>query len=685
MAIVYTSGSTGDPKGVMIRHKNGLDAAAYNKNLFRLAPGEATASYVSLSFIVHSSDLFPAIMAGAAIHIIPDEFRLDTGKVNAYFEANRIVAALLPSGFGSRFIVQEKNHSLRGLILGGENFMPLPELSPGYKIYNGYGCTECCGGIALGEVRPGDPHITAGKPKDNTDIYVVDGEGKLAPRGEKGELWAAGPAVSAGYLNQEEKTAEVFVKNPFSDERGYERAYRTGDTARVTEDGNIEILGRLDFQIKIRGYRIEPEEIDACIRRYPGVLESVTLAAENKAGVKHLVSYVAAAGALDVASLRNFISDFLPPYMIPRFVKRLDTLPRNINGKVDRSALPPPFLVDESTGAPGTETEKKLAGLWALVLGLEEKHIGREADFFELGGDSLRAVMLVFEIRKIFGADLSAAEIFKSSLLREQALIITAPGNFRAIHVYSRAGNKTPIFFVHGGNIGPEAFAPLARKLPPDQPFYCFENHNICNPGAKIRGIVPLAKQYIEFMKGLPCRFPCILGGWSFGGLAAFEMALQLERNGETVEHLYLLDPNLVRGDEEKKLREKILDPGNYREYLAKDPLFERFRRLGLLSLLMENNREVSQDILEYVPAASYQGEATLFKAMKADPVSPVVPAETAEIQRRLQYMAGQKKANGFDGYAPKLRVIGVPETHDNFMRGAALETIASVMAEAIH
>ncbi|MDR2759707.1 MAG: non-ribosomal peptide synthetase, partial [Spirochaetaceae bacterium] len=428
MAIIYTSGSTGNPKGVMIKHKNGLDAAAYNKNLLRLAPGEATASYVSLSFIVHTSDLFPAIMAGAAIHIIPDELRLDTGKVNACFEANHIVAALLPSGFGSHFIVQEKNHSLRGLILGGENVMPLPELSPGYKIYNGYGCTECCGGIALGEVRPGDPHITAGKPKDNTDIYVVDGEGKITPRGEKGELWAAGPAVSAGYLNQEEKTAEVFVKNPFSDESGYERAYRTGDVVRITEDGNIEILGRLDFQIKIRGYRIEPGEIDACVRRYPGVLESVTVAVENKAGVKYLVSYVAAAGALDVSSLRNFISDFLPPYMVPRFVKRLDTLPRNINGKVDRKALPPPSFVDESTGAPETETEteKKLAGLWALVLGLEEKHIGREADFFEMGGDSLRAVMLVFEIRKVFEADLSTAEIFKSSLLREQALIIAA-------------------------------------------------------------------------------------------------------------------------------------------------------------------------------------------------------------------------------------------------------------------
>jgi amino acid adenylation domain-containing protein len=677
MAIIYTSGSTGNPKGVMVRHKNVIDAVTYIKNMVRLKPGEAAGSYVGLSFIIHTLDWFPAFMAGAALHIISDELRLDTGKVNAYFEANRIVTAVLPTGFGNRFVVQEKNRSLRALLLGGENFIPLPELPLGYTIYNLYGCTEC-GGVTLGEIKPGETPITVGRPMDNMDVYVTDRGGNLTPRGAAGELWVAGFGVSAGYL-QEEKTAEVFIENPFSGEAGFERIYRTGDLARITGEGTIEILGRLDFQIKIRGYRIEPGEIDACIRRYPGILESVTVAAENKAGVKQLVTYIVG-GGIDPQSVRDFAGNFLPPYMAPRFVVRLPKLPRNMNGKVDREALPPPSFTDEKAAPPETETEKKLAGIWALVLGLEEEQIGREGDFFELGGDSLRAVMLAFEIRKALGKDLPPAEIFKSSLLREQALIIAAPRIFSAIHAYSSAGGKPPIFFVHGGNIGPEAFAPLARKLPADQPFYCFENYNICNPAAKIRGIVPLAKQYIEFMRALPCRFPCVLGGWSFGGLVAFEMALQLEQAGEAVEHLYLLDPNLVLGDKEKKLRERILDPGNYREYLERDPLFERFRRLGLLDLLMENNKEVSRDMLEYVPAASYRGAAILFKAMKDDPPKPSASPETTEIQRRLQLIVRQKKANGFEGYAPELRVIGIPEIHDGFMRGEALRTIASIM-----
>ncbi|MDR2097105.1 MAG: AMP-binding protein, partial [Spirochaetaceae bacterium] len=645
-----------------------------------LLPGEAVSSYAGLSFVLHISDFFPAFMAGAALHIIGNDIRLDTGMLNAYFEANHIVTAILPSGFGRRFILQEKNHSLRILSVGGEDFTPLPELSPAYRIYNGYGCTECCGGITLGEIKPGDTHITAGLPKDNVDLYVVDEQGRVVDRGEKGELWIAGPVVSAGYLNQSEKTAGAFIKNPFSGEPGYERMYKTGDLARVTEKGSIEILGRVDFQIKIRGYRIEPSEIDACIRQYPGVLESVTVAVEGAADMKYLATYVAAGKKIDPASLRDFISGFLPPYMVPRFFEQLPKLPRNMNGKVDRAALPPPSFTGGPYTAPETEMEHKLAGLWARVLETGNQRIGRDADFFELGGDSLRAVILAFEIEKTLGTDLSPVEILKSSILKEQAaLLAAAPRGFNTIHVFSSAGNKPPLFFVHGGNIGPEAFAPLARKLSGSRAFYCFENYNMYHPKARIKGIVPLAAKYIEFLKAQAPRGPYMLGGWSFGGQVAFEMALQMEQAGETVEHLYLLDPRIISPGE-KQLWEKLLVFSNYRDYLAKDPLFERFRNMGFLDVLIENYEKVSQDMLDYRPAGVYQGEATLFKATKANPVNPAVPPESAEDMRRRQRIISKKKDNGFGRYAPHLRIIEIPEIHDGFMRGEALETIAAVI-----
>jgi amino acid adenylation domain-containing protein len=681
MAIMYTSGSTGSPKGVIIEHKNGISFSASYKDLVRLLPGEAIPSYVSISFVLHVAEFFPAVMAGAALHIISSDIRLDTGMLNAYFEANHIVAATLPSSIGRRFIMQEKNHSLRILTIGGEGFMPLPELSLNYKIYNGYGCTECCCGITLGEIKPGDTHITAGFPFDNVDLYIVDEQGRVVGRGEKGELWAAGPEVSAGYLNQKEKTAGVFIKNPFSEEAGYERIYKTGDMARVTEKGTVEILGRVDFQIKIRGYRIEPNEIDACIKQYPGVIESVTVAAENAAGMKSLAAYVAADTKIDAGTLRDFISTFLPPYMVPHFIEQIPRLPRNMNGKVDRAALPP-LSVAGSYAAPETEMEKTLAGLWERVLEMGEHQISRDADFFELGGDSLRAVILAFEIQKTLGTDLSPVEILKSSILKEQAVLLSTAsrGGFNMIHAFASAGDRTPLFFVHGGNIGPEAFVPLARKLSGNRAFYCFENYNMYHPKARLKGIVPLAAKYIEFLKTQVPRGPYSLGGWSFGGQVAFEMALRLERLGETVERLYLLDPQIISSPEEKQLRKKFLTINNYQEYLEKDPLFERFRRMGFLDILIENYREIARYMLDYTPDGVYQGETTLFKAMKPDPINPSAPPESAEDIRRHQRIIGQKKDNGFGRYAPRLRTIEIPDIHDGFMRGEALEMIVAVI-----
>jgi amino acid adenylation domain-containing protein len=683
MFISYTSGSTGKPKGVMLRHKNLMPMAECFQELAGLSSADAASSYVSLSVMLHIQDFYPTFISGAAVHIIDDAIRLDPEAINAYFEEHHITTALLPFSFGSRFVLQTQNRSLRALTMSGENFTALPDLLLGYTVYNGYGCTESPG-TAMGEVKPGESRVTAGIPMYNVDVYLLDEGGKVVRRGEKGELCVAGPTVSAGYLNLDEKTAEVFIPNPFSAEPGYGKLYRTGDLARITEDGEVEIVGRVDFQIKIRGYRIEPGEVDACIRRYPGVLESVTVAVENKAGIKHLVTYLAAETRIDPASLREFAADTLPPYMVPQFIEQLDKLPRNMSGKVDRAGLPPPRFAGGARLPPETETEKKLAGIWAVVLGVETDVIGRDADFFALGGDSLRATILTFEIAKAFGTDLSPAEIFKSPVLKDQAGVIVIHKGFNAIHVYSNAADGPPLFFVHGGNIGAESFAEMAGKLPPDKGFYCFENYNIYNLHRKIRGIAPRAEKYIELMRQVVPRGPYMLGGWSYGGLVAFEMALQLQRQGEKVEQLYLMDPNLMRGAEEKNLWERLADPVNYREYLLKDPLFERYRKLGLLDVLIENNQEVSEDIRQYQPASVYGGKTTLFKAVKADPANLAASQDpaAADVFRRLQDITMQKPDNGFGEYAPDLRVIELDEIHDGLNRGKALDTITRVIRE---
>jgi thioesterase domain-containing protein/acyl carrier protein len=405
------------------------------------------------------------------------------------------------------------------------------------------------------------------------------------------------------------------------------------------------------------------------------------VAVESKAAEKYLVSYIVSAEVVKPEILKDFISGFLPLYMVPQFVEQLNQLPRNINGKLDRFNLPPPKHQLLGYAPPEGETEEKLAQLWAATLGLDNASISRDSDFLKLGGDSLRAAILAFEISNVMGLQFSPGEIVKTPVLREQAAIVALAESFQPVFVFSDAGDgKAPLFFVHGGNIGPETLTELAKNLPPDRSFYCFENYNVNHPHARIKGIQAVARHYIKIMRKIAPRFPCALGGWSYGGLVAFEMACQLEQAGDTVEHLYLMDPSLIISRQERELNEKLIATNSYLEYLARDPWFERFRAMGLFERLSENYRELTEDILEYLPAVLYRGKLTLFKATRPDPVGPDVLPEAAEIRRQLWQITSEKKDNGFGEYAPQLRVVEIDDSHDKLGRGDAAKKIASVI-----
>jgi thioesterase domain-containing protein len=279
------------------------------------------------------------------------------------------------------------------------------------------------------------------------------------------------------------------------------------------------------------------------------------------------------------------------------------------------------------------------------------------------------------------GLQFSPAEIIKTPVLSEQAAIVTLAKGYQPVYVFSDAGgSRVPLFFVHGGNIGPETLTELAKNLPPDQSFYCFENYNVNNPHARIKGIQAVARHYIKALREIAPRFPCALGGWSYGGLVAFEMACQLEQAGVGVEHLYLMDPNIISSPQEKELNGMLITTNSYREYLAKDPWFERFRAMGLFDQLLENYREVFEDMLGYVPAAPYRGKLTIFKAARPDPVSPDVSPEVAEIYKRLWRITSEKKDNGFGEYAPQLNLVEIDDSHDKLGGGEAVKKIASVI-----
>lgn len=256
--LLYTSGSTGVPKGCQLTHANLVCYCNWYWKYYDLKPEHNVAEYASYGFDVHQEGIYPPLTGGATVHIIPEELRLDLVSLNEYLEREHITHTFMTTQVGYQFATNIENHSLLHLSVAGEK---LASIAPpqGYQLHNGYGPTEATILITIYPITKKDTDVPIGKPMDNVRLYVVDQHGHRLPVGALGELWAAGPQVALGYLNRPEKNAEVFVQNPFTTEEKYIRAYRTGDIVRYLPSGDIQFIGRRDGQVKIRGFRVEPE------------------------------------------------------------------------------------------------------------------------------------------------------------------------------------------------------------------------------------------------------------------------------------------------------------------------------------------------------------------------------------------------------------------------------------------
>ena len=415
--VIYTSGSTGRPKGVMIEHRSLVNLSMWHNTYYGITENDRGTKYVSPGFDVSVWEVFPYLISGSSIFVVAESVRLDMGKLNRYFEDNRITISFLPTQICEEFLVED-NKSLRYLLAGGDKLRKC--MNKSYELVNNYGPTENT--VVTTSFNTRDCHaenIPIGKPISNARAYIVDKSNKLQPVGVVGELCIAGDGLARGYLNREELTAEKFVANPF--EPGT-KMYRTGDLARWLPDGNIEFLGRIDHQVKIRGFRIELGEIENELLKYEGVREAIAVARDDESGSKYLCAYVVGDKALDWREVREYLSKELPDYMIPAYFMQLDKLPMTTNGKVDRKALPEP---DGSMGtgaeyeAPRNELEEKLAAIWKEILKVEK--VGINDGFFELGGHSLKATVLVSRIHKELDVEVPLREIFRYSTIKELA------------------------------------------------------------------------------------------------------------------------------------------------------------------------------------------------------------------------------------------------------------------------
>ncbi|WP_340123341.1 amino acid adenylation domain-containing protein [Methylobacter svalbardensis] len=426
--IIYTSGSTGQPKGVMVSHRNAVHSTAARFAHYR----EPVSAYLLLSSFAFDSSvagLFWTLGQGGCLCLPTDAAAKDPAAL-ADIIANRRVSHLLALPSFYALLLKQAGTALQNLktaIVAGEacstevvkqHYAALPQV----PFYNEYGPTEgsVWSSVYLAGRDDLDRPLSIGRPIGNVRLYILDRSGNPVPVGVSGELHIGGAGVVRGYWRRPELTAEKFIPDPFRNNGG--RLYKTGDLARYRPDGNIEFLGRIDDQVKIRGFRIELGEIEARLIEQPGVDEAVVLVRENQ----QLIAYVVGNGGLTAEVLRGNLKASLPDYMLPGVFVFLERIPLTANGKLDRKALLTGIANDAVSKAkadsPVSETEAKLAAIWADLLGVEQ--VGTHDDFFDLGGHSLLAIELVFAVQKNLGVDVALVDVFENPTLAAQIRLI---------------------------------------------------------------------------------------------------------------------------------------------------------------------------------------------------------------------------------------------------------------------
>ncbi|KAF9947295.1 hypothetical protein BGZ65_008930, partial [Modicella reniformis] len=421
--VIYTSGSTGKPKGVLIEHQGVVNLIHGRPEMFGILHSSRVLQFTSLGFDHSVSEIFSTLSFGASLHLIRDDVRLDRNQLWDYLLRRSITHVSLTPALLQDIKGLPTLNTLSALIVMGEAFPvslipPLRQVAPHCTIINDYGPTETsvatidwsCPPDFSGDVVP------IGQPTANKRAYILDKYGQPVPLGTIGELYIGGVGVARGYLNRPELTAKAFLPDPFA-VGSDARMYKTGDLARYLPDGSIVFLGRNDHQVKIRGFRIELEEIEARLVDHT-MVDKAAVIAMGEGNDKRLVAYVIAKPDDQlVHSLRTHLSSSLPEYMVPAAIVRLDALPLNSNGKLDRKALPAP---DSSAFArleyeePQGEIESRVAHIWAELLHLDR--VSRNDNFFALGGHSLLAVQLIERLRRT-GLTLSVSALFKTPTL----------------------------------------------------------------------------------------------------------------------------------------------------------------------------------------------------------------------------------------------------------------------------
>ena len=561
--IMYTSGSTGKPQGVQITLGQ---VECYLQGVNQILNIRADDIYLhSASFSFSSSirQLLLPLMQGAKVVITSKENTTNLFSLIELIQTEQItvfdtVASVwnyLLIGLAEMEADQKSrltNSRIRLLTFSGgiltaqllERVRSQFQTPP--QIVNIYGQTETIGVCAYqipAKSMGDDGYAPVGTAYSHNQLYILDDRLQPVAAAQTGELYVAGASLARGYLNNHQLNNQKFIPNPHSQDRQSGWLYKTGDLARYLPDGNLEIVGRQDFQVKIRGMRVEIEEIETVLAQHPDVQQAAVVGKQNSAGETIIVAYIVPKlHKIDLSSVRSFLKTKLTDYMMPSALEILDALPLTPNNKLDRKRLPEPSRENLTIVSARDDLEHQLVQVWEKVLDL--KQIGIDDNFFDLGGHSLKALQLFAEIEKTWHKKLLLAVLLESPTIAELAKIIRTgeTSNWSPLVLLKPSENESPLFCIHplGGNLFD--YHTLSKVLDIHRPIYGLQPRGIDGKQQPIERIEDMASYFIQSIQTVQPQGPYFIAGYSFGGIVAFDIARQLTERGEKVAFLGLVD-----------------------------------------------------------------------------------------------------------------------------------------------
>ncbi len=607
---IFTSGSTGRPKGVQVHHgalANLLNSMRWDVGL---EADDILMALTTISFDISIAELFLPLVAGARLIVAEKETTADPRLLSTALSRSRTgVVQATPATWRLLFNAGWRGDARLSIWSGGD-VLP-PDVARTLKescraVWNFYGPTETTIWSLVHHPRPPSVReddsgpVPIGKALANTRVYPLDSELQPVPPGVPGQLFLGGKGVARGYLGRPAATAEKFLPDPFAPQPGA-RFYQTGDLARTLPDGNVDFLGRIDFQVKIRGFRIELGEIENALLQNPRVRQAAVAVREQPPQDKRIVAYVVCRGEASRAALRQHLENRLPGYMTPHFFVFLDEMPLTANGKIDRQRLPAPEGSQARGKArfiePATPLEWRIRQLFEEVTGAEP--ISCDEDFFEVGGHSLSAVLLISRLGRLTGRELELSAIFRyrtiaklAAYLKFERGVAEAPSCL--VPIQSR-GELAPMFWFPPQGGGAFCYVELSRKLGESLPLFAFQSRGWNGEAEPFTDMAAITREFGEEIQRLCPEGPLRLGGWSMGGVFAFATARHMRELGREVSMLCLVDTNIRPVPPSETLEEAVL----LEIYLASLNLpFEFASMIGVLDE-KRGPRDVLSEVLE--------------------------------------------------------------------------------------